>query len=63
MEKFGTCGINGSHVATIQSGSGGTFSATYAIPESLKGQTQIAIRLESTTGFYAYNWFYNTTTP
>ena len=64
MGKMGTRGIGGIHVTTINSGDGGTFTDTYAVPEALEGDYRIAIRLESTTGdFYAYNWFYNNTYP
>ncbi|NLN70027.1 MAG: hypothetical protein GX142_04490 [Chloroflexi bacterium] len=63
MGKMGTKGVNGIHVATISSGTGGSFDATFSIPPELKGDYQIAIRLASTSGgFYAYNWFYNATT-
>ncbi len=62
MNYMGTQGIGGTLVATQASGTGGTFSATYTIPDFLKGQYQIAIRLESpTSGYYAFNWFYNNT--
>ncbi len=62
MNYMGTHGVGGINVATVNSGSGGTFTATYNIPDALKGQKQIAIRLESpTSGYYAYNWFWNNT--
>lgn len=61
---YGTLGIGGMQVGTFNSGSGGTFTATYNIPAAFSGKTQVAIRVESTTGrFFAYNWFWNTTTP
>lgn len=65
MNYMGTRGVNGYHVATLASGSGGTQTLTYNIPAELYGQRQIAIRLESTSGsgYYAYNWFYNNTYP
>ena len=64
MGPIGTQGIGGILVGTVNSGAGGSFSATFNIPPSLYGSYQIAIRLESpTTGYYAYNWFYNNTTP
>lgn len=63
MGALGTRGINGTVAATTDSGSGGSFEATYTIPENLRGRSTIAIRLESPSGYYAYNWFYNTTTP
>jgi hypothetical protein len=63
MGKMGTRGIGGIVVDSQDSGAGGAFGATYAIPDALKGDYQIAIRLESpTSGYYAYNWFYNNTT-
>jgi hypothetical protein len=62
MGVIGTRGIGGFRVGTLESGAGGTFTATYEIPDGLKGQKQIAIRLDSTTGgFNSYNWFWNNT--
>lgn len=64
MGNMGTQGINGVHISTINSGTGGAFNATFDIPASLIGNNRIAIRLESTTGgFFAYNWFFNNTYP
>jgi hypothetical protein len=62
MGAYGTQAIGGVEVATTNSGSGGSFEATYSIPDILKGAYQIAIRMEATNGYYAYNWFYNNTT-
>jgi len=63
MGEMGTQGIGGALVTTINSGEGGSFTATYDIPDSLAGEYQIAIRLQTSDGyFYAYNWFYNNTT-
>jgi hypothetical protein len=59
MGRYGTKGINGFEVATTDSGDGGSFTATYSIPQSLKGHDRIAIRLQSSAGYYSYNWFYN----
>jgi hypothetical protein len=62
MGKIGTRGVGGIKVDTIDSGSGGSFSLTFKIPDALKGLYQIAIRLESpVSGYFAYNWFYNNT--
>jgi hypothetical protein len=59
MGDFGTRGVGGTVVDTQNSGSG-TFTGTYAIPNALKDNDLIAIRLESpTTGYYAYDWFWN----
>ena len=64
MGKMWTQGIGGTQVTTINSGSGGSFAKTFTIPPALAGEAQISIRLEATSGgFYAYNWFYNNTTP
>lgn len=63
MNAYGTLGIGGTIVDTVDTGSGGDFHATYTIPAAYHGQTKIAIRLESpTSGYYAYNWFWNNTT-
>ena len=63
MGAYGTAGVGGIKVDTIRSGQGGSFSDTFSIPAALRGARRIAIRLESpTSGYFAYNWFYNTTT-
>lgn len=59
MGVLGTQGIGGLKVAETNSGSGGSFTVTYAIPAALRGEQAIAIRLESRSGYYSYNWFYN----
>ncbi len=63
MGKFGTAAVGGVVVATFNSGTGGTFTATYDVPDSLKGQSRIAIRMDASGGFFAFNWFWNSTTP
>lgn len=64
LGKYGTQGVGGVKVTTVDSGTGGTQTYTVDIPASLKGEAKIAIRLQSpTTGFYAFNWFYNSTYP
>ncbi len=64
MNKMGTKGIGGIKVGTFSSGTGGKKTFTFDIPTELKGLKQIAIRFDSSTGsgYFAYNWFYNTTT-
>lgn len=60
MGLIGTKGLNGIQVTSFDSEGGGSFEKTFIIPESLKGEYQIAIRLQTPDGhFYAYNWFYN----
>jgi hypothetical protein len=64
MGVFGTAAIGGTVVGTTDSGSGGTFTATYDIPSGLQGLSRIAIRMDATSGgFFAFNWFWNTTAP
>jgi hypothetical protein len=64
MGPMGTRGVNGIVVDTINSGVGGTFDATFSIPQELSGSYRISIRLQTHHQFpyYAYNWFYNNTT-
>ncbi len=60
MGLFGTRGIDGIVVGSIDSGEGGSLVFTFEIPEALQSEDAIAIRLDSTTGgYYSYNWFYN----
>jgi hypothetical protein len=62
MGLFGTLASGGTVVGTTDSGGGGSFTATYTIPPELVGQGKIAIRMDSSAGFFAFNWFWNTTT-
>ena len=63
MNYYGTLGIAGLQVDTVNSGAGGELRWTFKIPDSLKGLQRIAIRLVSySTGYYAYNWFWNYST-
>ena len=64
MGAYGTLGIGGIVVDTVTTNSSGVLSkVTFSVPDALKGSYRIAIRLESpTTGYFAYNWFYNNTT-
>lgn len=61
MDVAGNLAIDGIAVADVNSGNGGTFEGTYKIPAEIKGTKTIAIRLESSRGYYAYNWFNNRT--
>jgi hypothetical protein len=63
MDVRGNRAIGGTIVGTLESGTGGTLTATFNIPNNLRNTRQIAIRLDSPSGFFAYNWFYNTTAP
>ena len=62
MGKIGTKAVGGVVVATTNSGTGGSFTATYNIPDLLKGLSQIAIRMDASGGLFAFNWFWNNTT-
>jgi hypothetical protein len=47
-------------VGTINTGSGGNLTKTYLIPSALRGESQIAVRIQSSkSGYFYYNWFYN----
>jgi hypothetical protein len=60
MGPMGTKGVGGIKVDTVDSGSGGTKQLSFDIPAELKGSYRIAIRMQSpTSGYFAYNWFYN----
>ena len=60
MHYYGTLGVGGVVVGSQNTGSGGSFTATYSIPSTYQGLDRIAIRLQSSSsGYYAYNWFWN----
>ncbi|HIP72455.1 MAG TPA: hypothetical protein EYH05_13800 [Anaerolineae bacterium] len=61
MNYMGTLGLGGAIVGQLNSGAGGSVTATYPIPDYLKGQVQIAIRADSYQGYYSFNWFWNDT--
>ncbi len=65
MGPMGTQGINGIEVGSFDSGDGGSFSETMAIPQELVGSNQISLRAQTAGAhpYYSYNWFYNNTTP
>jgi hypothetical protein len=64
MNTYGTAGVGGTKVDTVNSGSGGVQTFTFTIPSGLQGLNKIAIRMVSTsTGFFGYNWFWNSTYP
>lgn len=59
MNYYGTLGVGGKVVTTVNSGAGGELNWTFNIPDFLKGQKRIAIRLQSKNGYFAFNWFWN----
>ncbi len=62
MGEYGTRGVGGVVVGTFESNSGGNATASFSIPASLAGRQRIAIRMDSSQGYYAFNWFWNNTT-
>jgi hypothetical protein len=64
MDKIGTQAEDGYYAGTVKSGKNGTsFSATLDIPAKLWDREKLAIRFEAAdgSGYYAYNWFNNST--
>ncbi len=62
MGEYLTRGIGGIEVGTLDSGAGGVHKSTFTIPAEFVDRARIAIRMESSDGFYAYNWFWNHST-
>jgi len=65
MGPMWTRGIGGIKVGDFKSECEGMMELTFPVPAALHGSYRISMRFESTTGsrYYAYNWFYNNTTP
>ncbi len=62
MDEIGTQAKDGIHVGWVSTGFGGNRQVTFSIPSALRGESRIAVRIESpTSGYYYYNWFYNRT--
>ena len=62
MNYMGTLGTDGYVVGGFNTGPTGVTTATYAIPDGLRGLDQIQIRAEEVGGpFYSYNYFDNQT--
>ena len=61
MDVVGNYALNGFVVTQTNTGAGGSFQETYAIPAELRGKTQIGMRMDADGGYYAYNWFSNRT--
>jgi hypothetical protein len=60
MDEFGELAVDGTIVGTVNSGSG-SFEATFNIPSGLKNVKTLAMRMDSASGWYSYNWFTNQT--
>lgn len=59
INKAGTEGKDGVVVGTTNSGSTGSFAATYNIPAEMADESQLVIRLEGGAGYWAYHAFNN----
>ena len=57
LGRYGTRGEDGVIVAEARAGSNGDFELTFPIPSELSGDGQLAVRIESASGFYAFNSF------
>lgn len=52
--------VGGFEAAAFDSGKGGVVEATFPIPEGIRGERIIGVRVESDNGYFtAYNWFFN----
>jgi LysM repeat protein len=62
MNESGTRGIGGVRVDRLTTGARGDFSASFRIPQELRTDNRIVIRLDSpTTNFFSFNTFTNQT--
>jgi hypothetical protein len=56
---YGTYGVGGTVVDEFNPGDSGSFERTFTIPAAYAGASRLAIRFDSSNGYYAYDWFYN----
>jgi hypothetical protein len=65
MGRYGTRAVGGIKVISIDTQGGGNQTFTFTVPAELKGLSRIAIRIQSKTGsgYFAYNWFFNSNAP
>lgn len=59
IDIVGKQAVGGKQVGSFNSEKGGVIEQTVAIPESLRGELILAIRVESKDGYYAASWFIN----
>jgi hypothetical protein len=57
--EYGTLGIGGTVVGTLNSGAGGVITQSFTIPAALASREKLSIRLDSNLGYYSYDWFNN----
>ena len=62
MGEYMTMALGGIEAGKFDSGEGGAVKKTFSIPAALADKEKIAIRFDSPEGYYAYNWFWNTST-
>jgi hypothetical protein len=58
MDKYGSQAVGGTVLAVTNSGAGGSFEETYPIPDALKNEPRLAIRLNTNDGYAAASWFW-----
>jgi LysM repeat protein len=63
MGPIGSLGVGGFTAGTVDSGAGGVLTATVSIPVEMANASAIAVRLQSSAGYYSFGWLYNTTFP
>jgi hypothetical protein len=62
--EYGTLGVGGIQVASINTDGTGAFTTSFSIPVSLAGDSKLSIRFQSpAAGYYCYDWFTNTNYP
>jgi len=60
MGEYGSYGMGGTLVSKLTTNDGGTFLATFPIPDDMDNEDRIAIRFQSASGKSVWwNWFYN----
>jgi hypothetical protein len=63
INRFGTQGIDGEIVATVNSGASGSFDGIYIIPTSLANEERLTIRMDSASGYHTFTTFVNQSQP
>jgi hypothetical protein len=61
MDVAGNQAVDGIVVSELNSGLGGAFEVSFRIPAELRGKQTLAVRFDSSEGYYAFNWFNNKT--
>ncbi|MEM8856856.1 MAG: hypothetical protein AAGD96_00960 [Chloroflexota bacterium] len=62
MGAYGTRGVGGAESATQVNSGNGSFQTDIAIPAGVQDLGVIAIRLDNSSSYFAFNWFFNNST-